>query len=196
MRVGADSDGCIDTFGDGVHETLKAWGLGHLWKSGPTKHAIWNFYEEWGWTFTQFKALVDWGVDHGYVFSGHWREGAIEALGRIAALGHEIIIITDRSWGSDPVNSQRNTIEAFQRAGIEYDELHFTSDKTSVEVDVMVEDRIDNYDALVDAGTPTWLINRPWNKVEGHDMRNRINSMTEYADVIERITKYGMQKVL
>ena len=189
MRVGADSDGCIDTFGDGVHETLKVWGLGHLWKSGPTKKSIWNFYEEWGWSFAQFKALVDWGVDHGYIFSGHWREGAIESMGRIAAMGHEIIIITDRSWGSDPSNSHKNTIEAFQRAGIEYDELHFTADKTSVPVDIMVEDRLDNYDALVANGTPCYLINRPWNEVPGGDGRNRIDSIVDYADAIEQITK-------
>lgn len=191
MRVGLDSDGCIDTFGDGVHDTLKVWGLGHLWKSGKTPHAIWNFYEEWGWTFEQFKELVDWGVDHGYIFSGHWRPGAIEAVGRIASLGHEIIIITDRSWGSDPRNSERNTIEAFSRAGIEYDELHFTAEKTSVPVDMMVEDRLDNYDALVANGTPTWLINRPWNHVEGGDGRNRICCITCYADAVEHATVMG-----
>jgi len=190
MRVGFDSDGCIDTFGDGVHEALIARGLGHLWKSGPTKESIWNFYEDWGWTFAQFKELVDWGVDHGYIFSGHWRDGAIESVGRIARMGHEIIIITDRAWGSDPMNSQRNTIEAFQRAGIEYDELHFTADKTSVPVDTMVEDRIENYDALIHAGTPTWLINRPWNQV-GLDARNRIDSIVDYADAIEQLTIQG-----
>lgn len=191
LRVGFDSDGCIDCFGDGVHDTLKVKGLGHLWKSGPTPHSIWNFYEEWGWTFAQFKELVDWGVDHGYIFSGHWRPNAIESVGRVAKMGHQIIIITDRAWGSDPMNSQRNTIEAFQRAGIEYDELHFTPDKTSVHVDTMVEDRLDNYDALVANGTPSWLINRSWNKVEGGDMRNRIDGISQYADAVEAITAQG-----
>ena len=191
LRVGFDSDGCIDCFGDGVHETLKAWGLGNLWKSGPTPHSYWNFYEDWGWTFAQFKALVDWGVDHGYIFSGHWRKNAIESVGRVAKMGHQIIIITDRSWGSDPRNSERNTIEAFQRAGIEYDELHFTADKTSVRVDTMVEDKLENYDSLVGNGTPTWLINRAWNRVEGGDMRNRIDDIKDYADAIEVITSNG-----
>lgn len=197
MRVGADSDGCIDTFGDGVHEALIARGQGHLWKSGPTKTAIWNFFEEWQnddgtpWSFAQFKELVDWGVDNGYIFSGHWREHALESLERIVKMGHQLIIITDRAWGSDPFNSRRNTIEAFARAGIDYDELHFTADKTSVPVDVMVEDRIENYDPLVAAGVPTFLINRSWNKVEGGDARNRINCICEYADAVERMTKNG-----
>lgn len=191
MRVGFDSDGCIDTFGDGVHESLIARGLGHLWKSGPTKGSFWNFYEDWGWTFAEFKELVDWGVDEGYIFSGHWRPHAVESVGRIAALGHQIIIVTDRSWGSDPMNSQRNTIDAFARAGIEYDELHFTPDKTSVPVDIMVEDKLENYDALVANGTPTYLINRAWNFVEGGDGRNRITCISEYADEIEKITAQG-----
>lgn len=197
MRVGFDSDGIIDTFGDGVYETLVATDQGHLWKSGPTKEAIWNFYEEWkntdgsSWTFEQFKELVDYGVDHGIIFSGHWRDGALDSLKRVAQLGHEIIIITDRSWGSDPRNSQRNTIEAFARAGIEYDELHFSADKTVVKVDTMVEDRLENYDALIASGTPTWLVNRSWNRVPNGDARNRINSVTEYADAIEVITKQG-----
>lgn len=191
MRVGFDSDGVLDNFGEGVRETLEAKGLGYLWKSGPTEGSFWNFYEDWGWTFPQFKRLVDWGVDNGYIFTGHWREGAVEAVGRVAALGHEIIIITDRSFGTDPANSQRNTIEAFQAAGIEYDELHFTADKTSVEVDLMVEDKLANYDALIEAGTPTFLINRAWNLVPGGDGRNRINSVSEYADAVENITKMG-----
>jgi hypothetical protein len=106
-------------------------------------------------------------------------------------MGHEIIIITDRSWGSDPRNSHRNTVEAFARAGIEYDELHFTADKTSVEVDTMVEDKLENYDALIAAGTPTWLINRAWNHVPEGDARNRIDSIVDYADAIEAITIIG-----
>ena len=191
MRVGFDSDGCIDNFGEGVRQTMVARGIGHLWKSGPTKTPFWNWYEDWGWSFAQFKELVDWGVDHGYIFTGHWRPNAIESVRRVAELGHEIIIITDRAFGSDPRNSQRNTIESFANAGIEYDELHFTADKTSVPVDLMVEDKLANYDALVAAGTPTWLINRPWNLVEGGDARARIDDISDYADIVERITMQG-----
>ena len=191
MIVGFDIDGCIDNFGEGVHDTLKARGLGHLWKSGPTKKPYWNFYQDWGWNFAQFKELVDWGVDHGYIFNGNWREGGIDAIRRVVALGHQVVFITDRGFGSDPTNSHRNTINAFARAGIVYDELIFSADKTCREVDVMVEDKLENYDALVAAGTPTYLINRPWNEVEGGDTRNRINSIEDYADEIEKITAQG-----
>lgn len=191
MRVCFDSDGVLDNFGEGVRETLEARGLGHLWKSGPTNKSYWNFYEDWGWTFPQFKELVDWGVDNGYIFTGHWRDHAIESVRRVAELGHEIIIITDRGFGSDPRNSQRNTIEAFARAGIEYDELIFSADKTVGNVDIMVEDKLENFDALVAHGVPTYLINRAWNQVDGGDARNRINCVCEYADAVKRITEQG-----
>lgn len=191
MLVGFDSDGVLDNFGEGVRHTLNAQGLGHLWKSGKTPHAIWNFYEEWGWNFSQFKALVDWGVDEGIIFSGHWRDNAIDSMHRVKNMGHKIVIITDRSWGSDPENSQRNTIEAFARAGIPYDELYFSADKTIVPTDVFVEDRLENYDALLENGTSTWLINRAWNQVPGGDARHRIDCVSEYVDAIEYITERG-----
>jgi hypothetical protein len=197
MRIGVDVDGCWDNFGDGVHETLIARGQGHLWKSGPTEKPFWDFYRDWSnddgtpWTFEQFKELVDWGVDHGIIFSGHWREGGIESLKSIFGMGHELIIINDRSWGSDPMNSQKNTIEAFQRAGVEYDELHFTANKTDVSVDMMVEDKWENFCALMNAGIPTYLITRPWNEAYGFHP-NRIKSMAEYADIVEQLT---LQKI-
>lgn len=197
MRVAFDSDGVLDNFGEGVRETLIARGQGHLWKSGPTKGAFWNFFEDWKqhdgtpWDYPMFKELVDWGVDKGIVFSGHWRPNAIESVRRVKALGHEVIIITDRSFGSDPMNSQRNTIAAFERAGIDYDELHFSADKTCVPVDFMVEDKLENYDALVAAGVKAFLINRKWNEVEGGDARNRISDVSEFADAIEDSTAKG-----
>jgi len=191
MRVGFDSDGVLDNFGEGVRETLEVLNLGHLWKSGPTKKSFWNWYEDWGWTYEQFKQVVDYGVDAGIIFSGHWRGGAVEAVNRVKAMGHEVIILTDRAFGSDPLNSQRNTIKAFNDSGMEIDEIHFTADKTSVPVDTMVEDKLSNYDALVDAGVPTWLIERAWNEVEGGDARRRICCVTCYADAIEGVTAQG-----
>src|SRR5690606_33248051 len=106
-------------------------------------------------------------------------------------MGHEIIIITDRAWGTDPMNSQRNTIEAFARAGIEYDELIFSADKTVGNVDMMVEDRLSNYDDLINTGVDAYLINRGWNKVEGGDARKRINSVVDFADIVEEVTERG-----
>jgi hypothetical protein len=190
-RIGFDCDGVLDTFGDGLHEAMIARGLGHYWKSGPTLKSRWDFFDEWGWTKEKFKETVDWGVDQGIIFSGHWREGATESVKRVAELGHEIIIITDRSWGTDPMNSQRNTIEAFARAGIEYDELIFSADKTVGNVDMMVEDKWENFQACTDFCIDTYLITRAWNEDRGPHPK-RINSVTDYADIVEEKTKAGL----
>jgi len=191
MRVGFDLDGVLYNFGDSVHRYLIHIGKGDLWKSGPTPTPYWNWYKDWGWTTEQFLELCNDGADAGFIFSGPTREGAVEAVGRVAQLGHEIIIVTDRSFGTHPGVSQKNTTEWLAQHGIEYDELVFSPDKTCVPTDMFVEDKLANYDALVNCGTPTWLINRAWNQVEGGDARQRIDSITEYADAVELVTKNG-----
>lgn len=202
MRVGFDLDGVLYNYSDSVYATmcLPEIDLGHLWKSGPTPKSFWNYYEDWKnedgtpWTFAQYKRVVDYGVDKGIVFGpGFFRPNARETVERIAKMGHEIIFATDRFFGSDPTNSHRNTYEAMEAEGIEYDELHFTKDKTSVKLDTMVEDKLDNYDALVAAGTPTWLINRAWNEVEKGDARMRIPDIADYGDAIAQLTIDGVR---
>lgn len=202
MRNGFDSDGVIYNYSDSVYATmcLPEVNLGHLWKSGPRKKSFWNYFEDWKnedgtpYTFAQYKAIVDYGVDKGIVFGpGFFRPNAREAVARVRAAGNKVIVLTDRFFGSDPENSHRNTYAAFKAEGIEVDEIHFTKDKTSVSVDTMVEDKIENYDQLIAAGIPTWLINRAWNEVLGGDARNRINDVIDYAEVVESI---GSERVL
>jgi hypothetical protein len=196
MRVGFDSDGVLDNFGEGVRLTLELVGQGHLWKSGPTKKPYWNFYEDWGWDYNKFKQLCDHGVDEGIIFSGHWREGAIEAVKRVKELGHRAIIITDRAYGSNPYNSQRNTQLAYEKAGIEYDELYFSKDKTCVWTDMFVEDKIPNYDALEAVGTDAYLINRPWNDDDIGDGRKRIPAVSTYAEIVALKTQFDKSRAL
>lgn len=189
--MGFDLDGVLYNFGDSVKRYLDHIGQGHLWKSGPTDSPFWDFYKDWGWTGEQFVQLCNDGADAGFIFCGPAREHAAAAVGRVAALGHEIIIITDRQFGTTPDVSHRNTENWLREHGIEYDELWFSADKTCAHTDVFVEDKLENYDALVANGTPTYLINRAWNFVEHGDARNRINCISEYADEIEKITAQG-----
>lgn len=165
--------------------------LGHLWKSGPTEAPFWEFYKDWGWTGKQFVDLCNAGADAGYIFCGPAREGAVEAVGRVAELGHEIIIITDRQFGTTPEVSHKNTENWLRDHQIPYDELWFSADKTCAPTDLFVEDKLENYDALIANGTRTFLINRAWNVVDGGDARFRINSVSDYADIVEQVTKMG-----
>jgi uncharacterized HAD superfamily protein len=72
-----------------------------------------------------------------------------------------------------------------------YDELHFTADKTSANCDFFIEDKLENYDALILAGVKAYLLNRPWNQVPGGDGRNRINDISEYVDAVAEATQKG-----
>lgn len=191
MRVGFDLDGVLYNFGDSVQRYLEATGRGHLWKSGPTAAPFWDFYKDWGWTSAEFVKMCNEGADEGYIFCGPTREHAAEAVQKVKSLGHDVIIITDRAFGSTPEVSHENTRNWLAQHEIPYDELHFSPNKTIVPTDTFVEDKLENYDALVEAGTKTWLINRAWNFVEHGDARNRIMHVMEYADAVERVTQEG-----
>lgn len=194
-RVGFDLDGVLYNFGDSVKRYLDATDRGHIWKSGPTETPFWDFYKDWGWDSKQFVEMCNDGADAGYIFCGPTRENAVEAVERVARLGHEIIIITDRQFGTTPKSSHDNTTEWLAQHGIEYDELVFSANKTCVPTDFFVEDKLENYDALVAAGTNTFLINRAWNVVDGGDARMRINDVSDYATFVEEYTRLGYAQV-
>lgn len=191
MRTGWDIDGVGFNFGDSCHRYLEHIGLGHLWKSGPTPEPFWDWYKDWGWSTETFLDFCHAGADAGFIFSGPVRDGYKEAIERVKDMGHDIIVVTDRSFGNHPTVSENLTEEWFRQHGIWYDELIFSRDKTVGNCDVFVDDKLENYDALVAAGTKTFLLNRPWNKVPGGDARERVNDISEYADAIADITSKG-----
>lgn len=191
LIVGSDLDGVGFNFGDSCHRYLEATGRGHLWKSGPTPDPFWDWYKDWGWTTEQFLEFCNEGADAGYIFSGPTRPGWKEMMDRLASAGHYIVIITDRSFGSSPEVSHQLTVEWLQQHNIYYDELIFSPDKTCRWTDFMLEDKLANHDALVAAGTHSFLLNRPWNQVDGGDARNRIDRVSQYADAIELAVKQG-----
>lgn len=192
MRVGFDLDGVLYDFGNSVRRYLDSIGKSYGWKDDAHEPHHWDFYEYWGMDRKEFAQLCHDGVDAGFIFRGGIRPNAIEAIERVARLGHEIIIITDRQFGSTPKNSHDATCEWLAEHGIEYDELVFSADKTCVQTDLFVEDKLENYDALMAAGTPCYLINRAWNhdpELGLNDGRRRINDISDYADIIEVTTE-------
>jgi hypothetical protein len=185
LRTGWDIDGVGHVFGDSFKMHMDHTGLGHLWKSGPTPQPYWNWYKDYGWTDQQFVDFCNEAADCGCLFNGPIRDGYKDSIERIARQGHEIIIATDRPFGSSPEVSEKTTVEWFEKHGIEYDELHFTAVKSDANCDFFIDDKIENYDELIDHGVRAYLLNRPWNQVEGGDARNRVDTIEEYADAIE-----------
>lgn len=189
MRVGFDLDGVLYDFAASFKRYMVSRGQileGVLSDQEPSS---WNFYEGMGLSLAEFKSICDDGVDAGYIFRGPARPNAAESVNRVKALGHTIHIITDRKFGSDPVNSEIATKEWLAEHGIPYDTLTFSADKTCVPTDCFVEDKLENYDALREAGNNAYLITRPWNydpeEFASKRQRRRILDVKDYADIIE-----------
>ncbi len=187
LRIGFDLDGVLYDFGNSVRRYLNSIGREYGFKGDAAEPHHWDFYEYWGMERDEFTQICHSGVDAGYIFSGPARDNAAESVRRVAELGHEIVIITDRQFGRVPTNSHRATEEWLAAHGIEYDELWFSADKTIAHTDMFVEDKLENYDALVNRGVDCYLINRAWNLVPG-DNRKRINDISEYADAVEEFS--------
>lgn len=125
----------------------------------------WGFYEDWGLSDEEFLLYCNRAADAGILFSsGGCLDSAHEDVQRAYSNGHEIHIITDRGFGTTPFASKRNTMQWLLKLDIPFHSLTFSSDKTAVQTDVMCEDKISNFQALVSAGTDAYLIDRSWNK--------------------------------
>ena len=185
MRVGIDLDGVCYDFADSFRRYLSV--------TNRTEYKVafgepdkWHFYRDWGMTDDEFVNHCHLGADLGIIFGqGSPRDDAPSALQFIKAMGNSIHIVTDRSFGRSlgTNSSERNTIKWLTRWEIPYDTIDFSSDKTSVKTDVFVEDKLDNYDALVASGVDCYLVERPWN-IDSGDCRKRVKSIQEFASIV------------
>jgi FMN phosphatase YigB (HAD superfamily) len=175
VRVGFDLDGVVYDF-RGAQSTFEvARGNSHCSLDLAADH--WDYFEGWGWDVDQWLVAYAEGVDAGHILRvGEPLPGAVEAFRDLRAAGHSIHIVTDRSIGVDPEGATRAWLAEH---GLVYDSLTFSRDKTVAAVDVFIEDRLENADALNAAGIPCYLINRPWNYHE--DDRLRVDTLTEYV---------------
>ena len=182
LRVGFDLDGIGYNFGESVQRYLEMTGRGDLWRSGPTPKPYWDFYKDWGWSGKEFVQFCNEGADAGVIFCGGIRPNFAETVRAVKRLGHDVVIITDRSFGKSPEVSQGHTRDWLSQHNIPYDELHFSPDKTIAPTDIFVEDKKENYQSLMAKGTETWLITRAWN--DDFDAENRISDISEYLSKV------------
>lgn len=184
MRVGFDLDGVLYDFGNSVRRYLDSIGRPYGFKDNHHEPHTWEFYEYWGMDRAEFAQICHDGADAGFIFTGPARANAVWAVQSVKNAGHEVIIITDRQFGTQPVVSHDNTLKWLAEHSIPFDDIYFSADKTCVKTDIFVEDKLENYDALVEVGTPCVLIDRPWNQGAG-DFRFRIKDIVEYPAIVE-----------
>lgn len=184
LRIGIDLDGVGYIFGASVTDYLDSIGVT---REPATDNfcTSWDFFKRWAMSDQEFSKHCDDGVDDGFIFgpgSHLTRPNFFESIRIIKEMGHKVIIVTHRYQGS-PGNAELNTYKWLHPIMDIIDEIHFSHDKTSVPTDMFVEDNLNNYDALIAAGTDAYLINRPWN-MPYNDKRNRINDIADYADAV------------
>lgn len=184
LRVGWDNDGVLHNFRGGVCDYLDT--FEHPWKHTREDTGGWSFFEDWGMTLADFKKVCDDGVDAGFIFNNNVRPDAVMSVNTVKFMGHYNVMITDRQFGSTPEASHRRTFEWIADNHLMIDEVHFSADKTIVATDIFVEDKWENFEALMKVGTPCYLISRPWNAFGGPHP-NRIRDVSDYPAKVQAL---------
>lgn len=132
-------------------------------------------------TVEEFIENIKRGCNEGKLFKQSALEGSNEVIDTLRAYGHKVHIITARGFNKAAIELTNQFLAA---AGIEYDSLVFSKMKTVIKTDFFIEDNVDNYFALEQAGTESWLITRPWNEM--HQVDRRINTLEEFVEKVGR----------
>lgn len=183
MKIGFDLDGVVYNWHASLrHHVMQITGRPFSDFPDPER---WIFHEDWNMSLEEFIAACDSGVDEGTIFQwGDPLGNAREIMTKISDAGNTIHVVTDRRAGS-PGMAQASTVAWLKGNDLPFDSLTFSSDKTVVKTDFMIEDKLENYDALHFAGTKSYLINRPWNQQPNEwPYRRRVNSLDEFAKVV------------
>jgi 5'(3')-deoxyribonucleotidase len=111
---------------------------------------------DWRWLWKE-------GVSLGLFRYGHMVTGARIGLHRITGAGHSVCIVTHR-----PKHATADTVDwlSLYLKDIPYDGLSILSNqesKTSVEADILIDDKPQNISDWVQEDRPALLFSRPWN---------------------------------
>jgi len=115
------------------------------------------------------------------------KEGAREGLRRLRGMGYEIVIVTNRPSAEETVRWSEEWLDA---NSIPYDEVHSTAEtgKTSVDVDVLIDDHDRNVAEFLRDGRPAVLFEQPWNsvpEVDGADGMLRV--VGDWEEAVEAL---------
>lgn len=184
LLVGEDIDGVNYPFDPNYRAYLRTH-CGFTAEQTKTPAGHWYFYRDMGQSDEQFVATCHAAVDAGVLFrTGEPFEGAAASWLAMIEAGHEIHIVTDRRFGTGQASLDA-TIAWLDEHGFWYDSITISADKAICpDIDVFVEDRLENHDALTAAGIPCYLVNQAWNHVSEGDDRFRVASQAAFADLV------------
>jgi 5'(3')-deoxyribonucleotidase len=144
----------------------------------------WYFHRELGLTDSEFmQHFVD-GVNAGVIFGyGTAYPGTRKAVQDIINLDHSIHIITDRAVGDPGIAFGLTGKWVAKYLPKPIQSITFSRDKTIVPTDMMIDDKLSNYEDLEATDCEPWLLDRPWNQSSDSSIR-RVYSLKEFADKV------------
>lgn len=182
LSIGVDIDDVISPWYDPAHDACVAAGI-----AGADRPETWYPYREYpnctkeAWLEVLANATIN-----GPLYTLPPFEGAVEALRRLYWEGHYIHLVTARSTGDWPHGDRLREItrEWVAEFAVPHHTLTFSHDKTVIPCDFFIEDNITNYDALDNMGVEVYLLNQRHNQHTRPDIRRRVDSVTEFVDII------------
>ena len=185
-RIGIDVDGVLANTVPSVLDRVER-------KYGP-HDARKEDVTEWGFSLNAGGEEVPLGPE---IVEGHRSEehllsiepksGAREGLEGLRGEGHEVVIVTNRPSAEDTV---RWTKEWLDDNGFVYDSFHSTAEttKTSVDVDVLLDDHDRNVVRFLRDGRPAVLFDQPWNTVPDTDrVDGRLEVVSDWGQAVRTL---------
>lgn len=186
LRVGLDCDNVLYPFTDGFARVAERLGL-RLASQRPVLR--WEFWRDWGLTVDQFNEVFTAGAADGHIFECEDPlPGAVEGVRRLVDAGHEVHLVTARSWPGCEQVCRTATYRWLGLHGFPLHSVTFTDDKTVVECDLFVDDQPDVYRLVDDAGEAVPVL---WHHSsnEGHrSIRHRLHGWDDLAALTEWVT--------
>jgi hypothetical protein len=178
MRVGIDLDEVtypfVEILGNWIHRQTDRP------RSEMPPATTWAFYEEWGYSADEFLTFYRDGVDAGYIFAaGLPITGALPVLDDLRKNGHTIHLITNRFVGR---RVQENTDRWLQKWAVPYDSLTYAEDKSVLNIDLHLDDKPSNVDALRETGCAAYVYDCGRDDQAGHPFL--ISSWWEFLSIV------------
>jgi hypothetical protein len=182
MRVGLDVDEVLYPFVDSLRQYLV--GIrGYSATSLPVPQE-WKFYNTWGLTEKEFNALCHEAADEGWLFSQAPLDGVIPLLEWTRSTGVEVHLITSRLHGPDPL---AQTLDWVDMWSIPCDYVHVTDNKHLIDIDTILDDRIETVVDLRSRDIDACLLrtaHTPPNAKEILGWENIVDTLEEYLTAV------------
>lgn len=174
LRIGLDVDDVMFPWYDRAHNLVAREYQG---TGGFQKPSTWHPYKEYGISRGEWEGILRRGVVTGELHQGNPLGDTVAVVSRLRRYiaegvlpkASKIVVVTARGEtmgmpGWMRRAAQEQTHEWLRRWGIHADEVHFTAQKTDVDLDYMVDDNEGNVRLLSNAGVRAYLYSQPWNQ--------------------------------